>query len=312
MSSSINAPALAWTLLPVCPSCPTKTGIGLDNLADGFLERNGDVPSGVVVPHLGEIGDVADVVADAVFVEILEDLRLASDAFGDGEGFEDGAGVGTAAPDVVDFGDAGCTDEGGDELGDVVGVDVVADLLPFVAEDFVFPAFEVALHEVGQKAMQFDPAVVGTGEAAAAQAAGGHSEIPAVFLDHDICRHLGRAEERVLGLVDGKIFGDALSVGVIGVVPAGFQLSQSNGVGPVAIDLVRGHVDEGGFRAGLAGGFQQVQGSNGIGVEVIEGDGGGAVVGRLGGGVDDGIGPQGFQQGEHAGTVADVELVVGE
>ena len=129
----------------------------LDNLPDGFLEGDGDIPTGIVAAHFGEVGDVADVVADPVFVEILKHLRLAGDAFGDGEGFEDGAGVGTTAPDVVDFGDAGRGNEGRDELGDVVGVDVVADLLAFVAEDFVFPAFEVALHEVGQKAMQFDP-----------------------------------------------------------------------------------------------------------------------------------------------------------
>ncbi len=127
------------------------------DLVESFLEGNGDVPRRVVSAHFVEVGDVADVVADPVFVEILEDLRLASDAFGDGESFEDGAGVGTAATDVVDLGDAGRGDEGGDELGDVVGVDVVSYLLAFVAEDFVFPAFEVALHEVRQKAMQFDP-----------------------------------------------------------------------------------------------------------------------------------------------------------
>ncbi len=154
--------------------------------------------------------------------------------------------------------------------------------------------------------------MVGTGEAAAAQAAGGHSEIPAVFLDHDIRRDFGGSKEGVLGLVDGKVLGDAVGIGGIGVVPAGFQLGQSNGVRPIAIDLVGGHVDEGRFGTGLAGGFQQVQGADGVGIKIIEGDGGGAVVGRLGGGVDDGIGLQCLQHGEHAGTVADVELMVNE
>ena len=60
----------------------------------------------------------------------------------------------------------------------------------------------------------------------------------------------------------------------------------------------------------MAGSFQQVHGADGIGVEVIEGDGGGAVVRGLRGGVDDGIGAQALQQGEHAGTVADVQFVV--
>ncbi len=154
--------------------------------------------------------------------------------------------------------------------------------------------------------------MVGAGEAAAAQAAGGHAKIPAILLNHDVGRDFGGPEERVLGLVDGKVFGDPIGIGGVGVVPAGVQLGQSNSIGPVAIDLVGGHVDEGGFRAGLAGGFQQVQGADGIGVEVIEGDGGGAVVGGLGGGVDDGIGLEGFQQFKHAGTIPDVEFMVSE
>jgi transposase, IS5 family len=49
-------------------------------------------------------------------------------------------------------------------------------------------------------------------------------------------------------------------------------------------------VDEGRLRAGLAGGFQQVEGADGVGVEVVEGNGRGAVVRGLGGGVDDGVG----------------------
>ena len=59
----------------------------------------------------------------------------------------------------------------------------------------------------------------------------------------------------------------------------------------------------------MAGSFEQVHGADGIGVEVIEGDGG-AVVRGLRGGVDDGIGAQALQQGGHAGTVADVQFVV--
>ncbi len=45
-----------------------------------------------------------------------------------------------------------------------MGVDVVADLLAFVAEDFVFPVLEVALDEVGHKAVQLDSTVIGTSE----------------------------------------------------------------------------------------------------------------------------------------------------
>ena len=71
-------------------------------------------------------------------------------------------------------------------------------------------------------------------------------------------------------------------------------------------------MDKGGLWAGLVGGFEEIQSPDRVGIKIIERDGGGAIVGRLGGGVDDGIGLQCLQQGEYAGTVADVEFVVSE
>ena len=62
----------------------------------------------------------------------------------------------------------------------------------------------------------------------------------------------------------------------------------------------------------MAGGFEEVEGADGVGVEVVEGDGGSAVVGGLRGGVDDDGGADGFDEGEDAGAIADVEFVVDE
>ena len=284
----------------------------LNNLADGFFEADGNVPARVVPAHLVEVRDIADMVANPVFVHILENLSFARERLGDLEGLPDRAGIGAAAADVVNLADAGCGNEFLDEACDVVGVDVVADLFAFVAEDLVFAAFEVAFDEVGKETVKFDTAVVGAGKAAAAQAAGRQAEVAAVFLDHHVGGHLGGAEQRVLGLVDGEFLGDAVRVGRIGIIPAGFQLGEGDGVGAVAIDLVCGHVDERRLRAGLAGGFQQIEGADRIGVEVVEWNGCGAVVGRLGGGVDDGVGLDLLQQLEHALAIADVEFVVVE
>ena len=83
-------------------------------------------------------------------------------------------------------------------------MDVVAHLLALVAEDLVFAPFDVALHQVAEEAVQLDAGVIRAGEAAAAQAAGGHAEIAAVLLHHDVAGDLRRAEERVLALVDRK------------------------------------------------------------------------------------------------------------
>ena len=191
-----------------------------------------------------------------------------------------------------------------------MGVDVVADLLASVTEDLVFASFKVAFHEVTEKAVELDAAVVRAGEASSAEAAGGESEVAAILLHHDIGGDFGRAEEGVLGLIDGEILGDAVLVGGIVVVPAGFKLFESDGVGPVAVNLVGRQVDKGRLGTGLPGRFEEVEGADGVGVEVVEGNRGGAVVGRLGGGVDSGVGPQVGEERDDSGAVASVEFVM--
>ncbi len=98
--------------------------------------------------------------------------------------------------------------------------------------------------------MQFDATVVGAGEATSPESAGRHTEIASVFLDHDICGDLGGTEDRVLRLVDGKLFPDPVGVLGVSVVPSGFEFLEVDGVGPVAIDLVGAHVNEGRLGAG--------------------------------------------------------------
>ncbi len=73
-----------------------------------------------------------------------------------------------ATADVIDLLGVRGGDKLTDEARDIVRVDVVADLLSYVSEVFVFPTFEVALQQVGQKAVQLDSAVIWASEAAAA------------------------------------------------------------------------------------------------------------------------------------------------
>ena len=95
------------------------------------------------------------------------------------------------------------------------------------------------------------------------------------------------AQERVQTLIDGEGLRDAVFPVLVGVVPAFRQLDQGDAVGAVAIHLVCGHVNERRVRTVPAAGLQDVQGAAGVGIEVVEGNGGGAVVRGLGGGVDD-------------------------
>ena len=71
-------------------------------------------------------------------------------------------------------------------------------------------------------------------------------------------------------------------------------------------------MDERAFGARLSRRLEHVQGPGGVRVEVVEGNGRGAVMGRLGGGVNDDGGPQRAHEFEEAGAVPHVQLVVGK
>ena len=284
--------------------------IRLHNLPHGLLQTHADVPGGIMIAHFPQIGQVANMIADAVFVEVLVDLGFAAELLRQRKSLPDRAGVGAASADVVDLADAGGGDEFPDEAGDIGRMNVVADLFALVTEDSVFAAFKITFHEVGKKAVEFDSAVVGAGEASSAEAARRHAEVAAVFLDHDIGGDFGGAEEGVFALVDGEILADAVLVSGIVVVPAGLELFEGDAVGPVSVDFVRRHVDEGGLGTSLSRRFEEIEGADGVGVKIVKRDRGGPIVRGLRGGVDDGVGSQLTKEGEDALAVADVEFVV--
>ena len=89
-----------------------------------------------------------------------------------------------------------------------------------------------------------------------------------------------------------KVFRDAVCDRPDRRNPSAFPVPSERCVGPVAVNLIGGHVDERRFRAGPAGGFQQIQGADGVSSKSIERNGRGAVVRRLRGGVNDQVGPQ--------------------
>ncbi len=249
-----------------------------DDLADGLGEADGDIPRWIVGFHFSEVAVVANVVTDAVLAHVAEGLFFSGVGFGDLEGFENRAGILFSTAEVVDFGDARGFAEFPHEAGYVLAVDVIAHLLAFVAKNLVFAAFEVAFHEVAEEAVEFYAGVVRAGEAAAAQTAGGHVEIASVLLHHHISRDLRGAEEGVFRLVDRERLRDAVFVGGIVVLPARVEFAEGDGIWPIAVNLVRGHVDEGRLGTCLPRGFEEVQRADGVGVEVVKRNRSGAVV----------------------------------
>src|SRR5687768_7847013 len=115
------------------------------------------------------------------------------------------------------------------------------------------------------------------GQASAAQAAGRHSEIAPVLLHQDVRGNLGRAKQRMRGLIDREGFRYAVLESGIRVIPTRRLLLEEDRVWCVAVHLVRGHVHERRFGAKPARRLEQVQRASGVRVEVVEWDGGGAL-----------------------------------
>src|SRR2546423_2326650 len=99
---------------------------------------------------------------------------------------------------------------------------------------------------------------------------------------------------------------------VVGVVPSALQLPQRNAVWGIAVNLIRGHVDKDNIRLMTAAGLQEIERPNRIGVKIIEGNRCRAVVGRLGGGVDQKVRRNRLYEILDTLSVADVQFVVGE
>ena len=145
--------------------------------------------------HFAEVGEVANMVTNAVFIDVLIDLRYAGKLLSEFKSLPDRAGIIAPASDVVDFSHARGLNKGLNKAGHVVGVNVVTHLFALVTEDAVFASFEIAFDEVGKKAVELNATVIGAGEAAASQAASRHIEVAPVFLHHHIGSNLGGAEE---------------------------------------------------------------------------------------------------------------------
>ena len=167
------------------------------NLFEHGFEIFSNAPFWVVRLHLAEVGDVADMVAPAVFIHVLVSHLLAG-GFGDEiKSLKDGDGIFPTSSQVIHLGWTGALNELVHELDDVVGMNVIAYLLTLVAEYFVSAPFQIAEDEVTEKAMQLDPRVVRTGQASCAQTTGGHLEVPPVLLHHHIGSHFGGAKNGV-------------------------------------------------------------------------------------------------------------------
>ena len=110
-----------------------------------------DSPLRIVPRHPGQVADVADVVTFAVFFDVFRDHLLSAQLGRLLEGLEVRATFRAPAADALDLRHARLLQEGVDEPGHVERVDVVPDLLAFVAEDPADLAAEITLDQVAHE-----------------------------------------------------------------------------------------------------------------------------------------------------------------
>ena len=92
-------------------------------------------------------------IADSILFYVGISLAHAGNTSGQLKSLKNGAGIFLAASKVIDFSTFGIEIELIHEGSDVFGVDVVADLLPLIAINFIISAFNIAFDQVAQKAV---------------------------------------------------------------------------------------------------------------------------------------------------------------
>src|SRR5262249_49241348 len=142
--------------------------------------------------------------------------------------------------------------------GNVIGVNLITYLLPFVTEDRVSLSDHGAANNVGKVSVKLDRGVAGTGEAPTSKDPNGHVEISPEFLAQDVSREFGCPKQRVQTMIHGHDFVDV--VNAISIVEALLQFNQGKKVGPVTVDFVCAHEAEGRFATVITRGHEQVQG----------------------------------------------------
>src|SRR5689334_14439044 len=119
-----------------------------------------------------KVAHIADMVSDSVLIDVFNIESFVEQFFKACNCLNHRHTVFTSTADVVNCGDTGLTVERFKKRTDVIGVNVITYLLPFVTIDTVGAAFRRGTGKVGEKAVQFGPRVIGTSKTSTTQANG--------------------------------------------------------------------------------------------------------------------------------------------
>src|SRR5262245_48364966 len=159
---------------------------------------------------------------DLILVAVVEDWLFPRYFLNHLDAFEQAGGVLLAAAQVVYLTRSRILRELPKRIDHVVAVNLVADLLAFVAETRIGLLTERTHHKIIQEPMQLDASVMGTGETAAPENTGLHAEVASVLLGEHIAGQFRSAKQRMERVVDWKCFWDAVNILRISIVPTSF------------------------------------------------------------------------------------------
>ena len=149
-------------------------------------------------------------VADSIVVAVLIVHFVARNAFANRYGFHHRTVRKTTAACVIDFTLTRICVKSVEHLNQIVAVNIIADLLAFVAENCVLLARYATFHQIRQKAVQFCARVIRPRQATTSENARIHAKIFAVFLNHYISRHFRRPKDGVFTVVNAHVFVNAV------------------------------------------------------------------------------------------------------
>src|SRR6266849_6392860 len=160
-----------------------------------------DMPVGKMRADLAQIRNVTDMVPDPIR-GIVTVAKVKSDFGQHVDGFQDGQTILPASSQVVDLTRSRVLVKLQKQSSDIAAVNLVPDLLPFVAVNLVFLSGDGAQNDVGQITVQLDRRVLRSGQTAAAKNSRRHLEVAAEFLAHHVSRDFRRTEKRVQAAVN--------------------------------------------------------------------------------------------------------------
>src|ERR1700732_2772576 len=210
-----------------CPLCDAERGaFGSYDFPKDIFQVKSQFPIGEVLAEFSEIANVADVVALSWVVAIHPGDLFPCDFLDFVEGLQEGNAVRPASANVVDLAGAGIAEKFFGCSHDVKAVDVVAHLFCLVAQNSVGLARHGHLYEMGQKAVQLHPGMVGPGETSSPEEAHLEAEVAAVLLRENVASHFGGAENGMGRAVDSALLVDSLPIGGVSVLVNLSQLLQ--------------------------------------------------------------------------------------